>query len=65
MPKQKTRKAIKKRIKLTKKGKATAKKAGRGHLLTSKSRKRKRSLSSKNVFGKRDSEKIREMMPYD
>ena len=44
MPKQKTKKAVQKRFKLTSKGKLMFKKPGRGHLLSSKSKKRKRHM---------------------
>ncbi len=44
MPKQKTRKSIAKRVKITAKGKVLRTIAGRGHLLTGKRRKRKRQL---------------------
>lgn len=42
--KQKTRKAIAKRVKITATGKVLRLRAGKRHLLTGKSRKRKRSL---------------------
>jgi len=51
MPKMKTNKGIKKRFKLTKKGKVVFRSAGKGHLLTSKSRKRKRGLRTDHVMG--------------
>lgn len=44
MRKQKTRKSVAKRVKITAKGKVLRTTAGRGHLLTGKSRKRKRQL---------------------
>lgn len=44
MPKMKTHKGAAKRFKLTKNGKLKKKRAGLSHLLTSKSRKRKRHL---------------------
>lgn len=44
MPKMKTRKSVAKRFKLTATGKIKRACAGRGHLLSSKSRKRKRHL---------------------
>lgn len=64
MPKLKTRKAVIKRIKLTKKGKVKRSKAFRGHLLTTKSRKRKRHLKQKNSLSKIDSAKLKAMVPY-
>jgi large subunit ribosomal protein L35 len=44
MPKQKTHKGMKKRYKLTASGKVKHRKRGRGHLLSGKTSKRKRSL---------------------
>ncbi|MFH1645830.1 MAG: 50S ribosomal protein L35 [Candidatus Omnitrophota bacterium] len=64
MPKLKTRKAVKKRMTVTKKGKVKASKASRGHLLTNKSRKRKRSLKQKQVLSAKESAKVRAMLPY-
>jgi len=62
MPKKKTRKAVKKRITVTKKGKVKVKKAFSGHLMTSKSRKRKRHLKNKTVLNKKESAKLRAMV---
>ena len=44
MPKQKTRKGVAKRVRVTKTGKIIRRKAGSRHLLSGKSRKRKRKL---------------------
>ena len=44
MPKLKTSKGVKKRFKLTKKGKLKRAKAFKGHILSKKTKKRKRSL---------------------
>jgi len=62
MPKQKTRKAVKKRITVTKRGKVKTARAFSGHLMTSKSRKRKRHLGKKNVLSNKDSAKLRAMI---
>ena len=62
MPKLKTRKAVSKRVKVTKKGKVKITKAFRGHLLTGKSRKRKRHLKQKGVLNKTEAAKIRAMV---
>jgi len=62
MPKQKTRKAVKKRIIVTKKGKVKTGKAFAGHLMTSKNRKRKRKLGKRNVLSNKDSAKLRAMI---
>lgn len=64
MPKIKTRKAVGKRFRVTRKGKVKAKRAFKGHLLTGKTRKRKRSLSSATVLTKTEADKIRTMIPY-
>ena len=58
----KTRKAAKKRVRVTKKGKVKMSKSGRGHLLSHKSRKRKRSLRNKTVLTKKEASKIRKMV---
>ena len=50
MQKKKTKKAAAKRFRVTRNGKVLYKKAGAGHLLTSKSRKRKRALSKTGVL---------------
>jgi len=44
MPKQKTRRSVRKRIKITKNGKLKRSKAFRRHLLAGRSQKRKRKL---------------------
>ncbi len=44
MPKLKTHKGIKKRVKVSKKGKVKRMKGGAGHLMSSKSAKRRRQL---------------------
>jgi large subunit ribosomal protein L35 len=51
MPKMKTNKGIKKRFKISKGGKVQFRSAGKSHLLTSKSRKRKRKLRTDKVLG--------------
>jgi large subunit ribosomal protein L35 len=58
MPKQKTRKAVAKRFKLTASGKVKRASAGRGHLLSGKSRKRKRKLRSGALVSKGDMKRI-------
>ena len=62
MPKLKTRKSVKKRIKVTAKGNVKASKAFRGHLLSHKSRKRKRQLKNKVVVPKKEAAKLRAMI---
>ena len=65
MPKLKTKKALKKRIKITKKKKALRSKAGRRHLLSSKTTKRKRNLRKKSVVSKTEKKMIKKALPYD
>ena len=50
MPKQKTHKGMKKRFKVTANGKVKHRKASRGHILSSKSPKRKRNLRNDGVL---------------
>jgi large subunit ribosomal protein L35 len=65
MPKLKTRKGVKKRFKITKNGKVLRAKAGKRHILTKKSRKRKRNLRrSAVVKNKAMAKTIKKMMPY-
>jgi large subunit ribosomal protein L35 len=58
MPKMKTNKAAAKRLKVTASGKLKYKKAGSGHLLSSKSRKRKRNLRKDGVLSKAETGKL-------
>lgn len=62
MPKQKTHKGIKKRFTVTAKGKAKHRKAFRGHLLSSKSGKRKRNLRQDGVLDNFQSDRIIEAL---
>jgi large subunit ribosomal protein L35 len=62
MPKKKTNKATAKRFKITGTGKVMHAKAGSGHLLSSKSRKRKRSLKNKNVLPKAEAARITHLL---
>ncbi len=64
MPKLKTKKGIKKRFRMTKTGKFKHGKAGKGHLLSSKSQKRKRKLKMLNVVDKSRNNMLRTMLPY-
>lgn len=64
MPKLKTRKGIAKRFKITKKGKIKRQRAGRGHLLAKKSRKRKRRLKKSALVSRTDKKAIKMLMPY-
>lgn len=64
MPKLKTNKGAKKRLKLTKTGKVKRMKEGARHILTKKSRKRKRALKTSTTVHKSFEKKIRDLMPY-
>ncbi len=64
MPKLKTKKGLAKRFKITKSGKVRRFKAGRGHLLAKKSRKRKRQLKKSALVSKTDKKAIKRLLPY-
>ncbi len=64
MPKLKTHKGAAKRFKKTGTGKVVRSKAYARHLLTSKSRSRKRELHKSVVADKADQAKLLEMIPY-
>lgn len=59
----KTHKGLKKRIKVTGTGKILHWRAGKSHLLAKKTRKRKRRLSLKKEFSKKDEKRIRKLLP--
>ncbi len=58
MPKMKTNSGAKKRFKLTGSGRIKRQKAGRSHILTSKSRKRKRHLRQDTLVHKADTPNV-------
>jgi large subunit ribosomal protein L35 len=64
MPKQKTNKSVKKRVKVTKTGKVLLNRAGRGHLLSKKSSKRRRQMRKKRVAAKPDAIRLKKMLGY-
>ena len=64
MPKLKTKKGAKKRVKITKTGKVKRSKCNKRHILTKKSKKRKRSLSKSTTVDKTFEKKIRDLLPY-
>ncbi len=64
MPKLKTNKSAKKRIRISKTGKARHFKANRGHLLMLKSSKRKRQLGKAAFVAKGEMKSINKMLPY-
>ncbi len=63
MPKIKTNRAAAKRFKKTGTGKYTFAKSHGSHILTKKTRKRKRSLRRKNVIDKTNVKEIRLLLP--
>ncbi len=64
MPKLKTKKALAKRVKVTKKKKMLRSKSGRRHLLSGKSRKRKRNLRRPSRVSASERRLIKESLPY-
>ncbi len=63
MPKQKTRKAVAKRFKVTGSGKIKRSCSGGSHLLTGKNRKQKRRLKSSSLVSKSDHKRIMDNLP--
>ncbi|HWQ70193.1 MAG TPA: 50S ribosomal protein L35 [Patescibacteria group bacterium] len=64
MPKIKTLKGAAKRFKMTGTGKIRRNKASKSHLLTGKSRKRKRNLRQPGLVSKADTARIERLIPY-
>jgi len=62
MPKVKTNKAAAKRFKVTAKGKLKYHKAGSGHLLGDKSRKRKRNLRSAGILSPAETKRVKRLL---
>jgi len=62
--KRKTNKGAAKRFRVTKSGKVKKAKCFRGHLLTWKSRKRKRNLGQSSYCSKPEEKIIRKLLPY-
>jgi large subunit ribosomal protein L35 len=62
MPKKKTNKAAAKRFKKTATGKLKYHKAGSGHLLGGKSRKRKRKLRTAGTLSKTETKRVQGML---
>jgi large subunit ribosomal protein L35 len=60
----KTNRSAAKRFKFTKTGKVTHKKANLRHLLTCKSRGRKRDLGKPGILNRADGDRLHVMMPY-
>ena len=64
MPKLKTHRGAAKRFKKTATGKFVRSKAFKQHILTSKSRSRKRGLRGKVVVSPANAKELRRMLPY-
>jgi large subunit ribosomal protein L35 len=64
MPKLKTNKSAKKRIRISKRGKGKHFKAGRGHLLMMKTPKRKRQMGRPAQIAEGEMKSIRKILPY-
>lgn len=65
MPKMKSNSGAKKRFKVTGSGKIKRKKAGKSHILTKKSSKRKRNLGKDTLVHSTNEKAIRKLLPYD
>ena len=65
MPKIKTLKSLKKRVKVTAKGKIKCHHAGKSHILTKKTRKRKRALRKDGIMSKVDADRVKKLLPYE
>lgn len=64
MPKMKTHRGAAKRFKLSKSGKVIRAKGFTSHLLSSKSRKRKRRLRQSGVVASVEAKTMRRLLPY-
>ncbi len=64
MPKLKTRRSVAKRFRLTASGKFRRGRAFRSHLLSGRSRKRKRHLRRKGLVHRVDEERVKALLPY-
>lgn len=64
MPKLKTHKGAKKRFGFTASGKIKRRKANASHILTKKSRKRKRNLKQSTIVVKEEFKRVKTLLPY-
>ncbi len=65
MPKMKTHKGAKKRFTVTGTGKVKRHKEGARHILTKKSRKRKRTLKAGTTMDETFQKKMKTLLPYE
>ena len=64
MPKQKSKRALRKRVRLTGRGRLRRYHAYKSHILTKKAPGRKRGLAQATVVSHSDLKRVREMLPY-
>ncbi|HZD05973.1 MAG TPA: 50S ribosomal protein L35 [Longimicrobiales bacterium] len=64
MPKMKTNRGAAKRLKRTACGKLKRYKANKSHILTKKSRKRKRRLRKADLVSRADEKRMKRLLPY-
>lgn len=64
MPKLKTHRGANKRLKVTATGKIIRMKANGSHILTKKSRKRKRNLKQSTVVVREEHKRLKSLLPY-
>ncbi len=64
MPKIKTHRGAAKRFRKTKKGKIKRSRAYKGHILTSKKKKRKRHLRQSTLTTNTEAKMIKKLLPY-
>jgi len=64
MPKMKTKRAAAKRFEITGSGKFRRRKAYKSHLLSDKTRKRKRNLRKKALISKADKNRVKVALPH-
>jgi large subunit ribosomal protein L35 len=65
MPKMKTHRGAKKRLKKTASGKLKRRRAYKSHILTKKSKKRKRRLRKPDLVFKGEAKRLVKILPYD
>ena len=64
MPKMKTHRGVAKRFKVTGSGKIKYKQTGKSHLLTHKSKSRKRKLRASALVSQADKQTVKRLLPY-
>jgi len=64
MPKLKTNRSAAKRFRFTARGKIRRYKSGKSHLLTKKTRKRKRMLRRADIIDKTNVKEVKRLLPY-